>query len=60
LNYTTAFSAHNTWSLAQNLYEILANQIGVTSANITVGLKVPGGTPADSYAGNLVINVPSA
>jgi hypothetical protein len=59
LSYSTAFTTHNTWNLPQDLYVVSANQIGVTSANITVGLKVPGGTPADSYAGDLVIAVPN-
>lgn len=59
LTYVTPFAAHSTWSSTQNLYTIMNNQVGTTTSNITVGLKIPGGTPADVYSGSLVITVPS-
>ena len=60
LTYTTALPAATTYGTAANLYLVNAEEIGTTSADLTVGLIVPWGTTADSYAGNLVITVPNA
>ena len=60
LTYTTALPAATTYGTAANLYLVNAEEIGTTSADVTVGVVVPGGTAADSYAGNMVITVPQA
>lgn len=57
LTYTTAFTANNQWASVSDIYTVSANQVGVTSTDVTVGLIVPGGTAADDYAGDLVISV---